>query len=129
MKKFALAAALLVAALVALAPEARAEVYEKGKLTHYSPVSKQVRPGAFYEMHVVTLQAGTTYTIDLRSPDFDAYLVLTDKHCCILVKDDDSGGGLDARIVFRPQYTGEYKIFVTTYRIGEVGNYSLLVRP
>jgi hypothetical protein len=127
--KRALVAAFSLLLLSAMASTVVAEVYTKGRLTSNSPISRVLRPGCFFHRHTVTLHAGVTYTIDLRSTDFDAYLILTDDDGGVLARDDDSGGGLDARIVFRAPYTGEYEIYATTFSEGARGNYTLLVRP
>jgi hypothetical protein len=126
-RKHALAV-LAVLLLGAWPAPAFAEVYYKGSLTSSSPVSTN-RPGSYCAIYNVKLTAGTTYTIDLRSTDFDAYLYLGNDFGTILAQDDDSGGGLDARIVFTATYTGNHQIMVTTFSKGERGNFTLLVRP
>jgi hypothetical protein len=73
-----------------------------------SPVTTN-RPGCYCAIYNVKLTAGTTDTIDLRGTDFDAYLYLANDAGLILAQDDDSGGGLDARIVFTAGYTGNYQ--------------------
>jgi len=60
-------------------------------------------------VYPVKLAAGKNYVIDMVSPDqktLDPYLVLTDGTGKSLAEDDDSGGGLNARIVFRPEQAG-----------------------
>lgn len=52
---------------------------------------------------------------DLSSGDFDAYLILLNSRYEIVARDDDSGPGLDARLVVRLQ-PGEYSLLVTSYR-------------
>jgi hypothetical protein len=76
----------------------------------------------------VRLYANTNYTIDLKSRDFDAFLELQDPSGITLLVDDDSGGGLDARIVFTPMRTGDYRIVVRSLMDGGQGNYRLTVR-
>jgi hypothetical protein len=105
-----------------------AEVFAKGALSTSSSLGN-VRPGCYCVKHSVKLTAGTTYTIDLRSTDFDSYLVLIGNTGTILAEDDDSSGGLDARITINAPYTGNYDIWVTTFGKGQQGNYTLLVRP
>jgi hypothetical protein len=124
--------ALLSLAVIGLtiAPNlAQAGVNVDGVLSRSTPISQVYRPGCHHRIVDVTLYAGTTYTIDLASDDFDSYLLLLDRNGNILAEDDDSGGGLDARIVYRPRVSGTYQIVVTTYRAGERGAYSLTVRP
>ena len=67
-------------------------------------------------VYQVKLAAGKTYVIDLVSPDqkaLDPYLVLSDATGKKLAEDDDSGGGLNARITFRAAQAGTYRIHAT----------------
>ena len=73
------------------------------------------------------MQAGKTYTIDLASQKFDSYLYLFDGNCKLLARDDDSGGKLDARIVFRAKSDGVYLILVSSYG-KKTGDFTLSVR-
>jgi len=57
----------------------------------------------------------------------DAYLKLFDPKGQNVAEDDDSGGDLDARIVYTPQVTGRFRIMATTYRPNETGAYPLTV--
>ncbi len=78
----------------------------------------------------VKLAAGTTYTIDMVAPNqpaLDPYLVLTDAAGKRLAEDDDSGGGLNARIVFRPEQAGTFRIVATSFNNG-TGDFTLTVR-
>src|SRR5579883_2938777 len=52
------------------------------------------------KIYDLTLKAGRTYVIDMTSTDFDAFLRLEDSTGQELAKDDDGGGGLNARILF-----------------------------
>jgi serralysin len=79
---------------------------------------------------VFLLVAGKTYVIDMVSPDpkaLDPYLVLTDATGKKLAEDDDSGGGLNARITFRAEQAGTYRIQATTFNAG-TGPFTLTVR-
>jgi hypothetical protein len=69
------------------------------------------------------------HTITLRSRDFDAYLIVYDDLGKELARDDDSGGDLDAQIMFRAPYTGTYYLVATTFSRGEMGRYRLHVTP
>jgi hypothetical protein len=63
-------------------------------------------------------KANVTYVIDMVSPDpkaLDPYLVLQDSERQTLAEDDDSGGNLNARIVFRAPSGGVYRIRATSY--------------
>ena len=79
----------------------------------------------------VRLKAGVTYVIDMVSPDqkaLDPYLFLRDEKGNTLAEDDDSGGGLNARISFRITADGIYRIRATSFNNGR-GDFTLTVRP
>jgi hypothetical protein len=100
---------------------------KEGRLNANDP-KDNVRTGS--HQHTVTLKMapGSVYTLDLASRDFDAFLRLEDATGKMLASDDDSGGSLNARIVFRPTREDEYRIIVTSLQGGQTGNYTLTVR-
>jgi len=78
------------------------------------------------------MKAGETYIIDLVRPEkidfnLDPYLFLEDKNKQVVAEDDDSGGNLNARIVFTPKTDGEYRIIATTL-VPATGGFTLTVR-
>jgi hypothetical protein len=80
----------------------------------------------------VKFTANSTYTIDHRSNMFDAFLRLEDPSGQQVAVDDDGGRGfgggpLDARIVYRANQTGTYRIIATSLD-GRTGNFTLTVR-
>jgi hypothetical protein len=78
----------------------------------------------------VKLVAGKTYVIDLVSPDpkaLDPSLVLSDAAGQQLAEDDDGGGGRNARIVFRAEQDGTYRLRATSCNAGR-GAFTLTVR-
>jgi hypothetical protein len=75
----------------------------------------------------VKMSAGKAYTIDMISQQIDSFLRLEDAGGKQLAQDDDSGGNLNARIVFRPQQDGVYRVISTTFAQG-VGNFTLKVK-
>ncbi len=84
-------------------------------------------------VRVLTLKMapGSVYTIDMTSANMkklDPYLRLEDSQGKQLAEDDDGGGNLNARIVFRPTREDEYRIIVTTCNPGEVGRYKVTVK-
>jgi hypothetical protein len=85
------------------------------------------RPFSTYKLHTVKMAAGKTYQIDLTSKDFDAYLRLQDPKGKDLASDDNSGGGLDARITFKCPKDGEYRILASS-AFGGKGAYTLTVK-
>jgi len=61
----------------------------------------------------------------------DPFLRLEDRDGLVLAEDDDSGGNLNARIVFKPGKTGTYRVVATTFahfKVIEEGPYVLSVR-
>jgi hypothetical protein len=113
------------------APDAEAEaklpVHEVGKGLE---LKGQLDGNTGELVYRVKLLAGTTYVIDMVSPNqpaLDPYLVLTDAAGKHLAEDDDSGGGLNARIFFRPEQSGTFRI-VATYFIPGTGAFTLTVR-
>ena len=67
--------------------------------------------------------------IDLRSADFDAYLILQDAAGNVLVTDDDSGSGTDARITYNVTAGRTYRILANSYGGSrDTGTYRLSVR-
>ncbi len=82
----------------------------------------------FYQAWTFYGQAGEMVTLDVMSSDFDAYAVIQDMNGNVLARDDDSGGNLNARIVFTLPYTGNYRMLANTLRVGATGAYTLSVR-
>jgi hypothetical protein len=72
--------------------------------------------------------AGQCTEIIMKSPDFDAYLVLRQNapFGAMVSEDDDAAGGTDALIRVRLPETGTFFITATSYSSGQVlGRYSL----
>src|SRR5438105_2950700 len=69
-----------------------------GKLTKDDPKDK--KRDAVCQIHTVRMKKGGVYTIDMVSTQFDSYLRLEDAKGRELAEDDDSGGNLNAQIVF-----------------------------
>ncbi len=85
---------------------------------------------SYYKSYPIKLKAGRTYLIDLVHPEgstVDPYLYLKDGEQ-VVASDDDSGGNLNARIVYTPTKDGEFTIIATTLRAGMTGDYTLTVR-
>src|SRR5262245_48379766 len=79
------------------------------------------------KIHEIELTKGQSYTIDMAGMNFDAYLRLEDKDGKQLAEDDDSGGNLNAQIIFACPKDGIYKVYCTC--IGNAnGKYTLTVK-
>jgi hypothetical protein len=97
----------------------------EGKLRPDDPKDKVLtqRP---HKVHEMKMKAGRTYQIDLVSTAFDSFLRLEDSTGKQLAQDDDSGGDLNARIVFKAPKDDTYRIIVLTFN-GQTGPYTLTV--
>jgi hypothetical protein len=84
--------------------------------------------GKIHKLFLVKLQEGKTYQIDLKSGAFDAYLYLQDPDGKVLAEDDDSGGGLNSRIIHRAAKSGEYRIVATSLGGTSTGQFTLSVK-
>jgi Bacterial pre-peptidase C-terminal domain len=100
---------------------------EKGLLTDTEPLDLVRKKGCYSKMHTLKMAAGSTYTIDLVSNDFNAFLRVEDPDGKSLAEDDDGAGKLNARIVFTPTADGVYRIIVTTEAAQQKGSYRLAV--
>ncbi len=82
-----------------------------------------------YKVFTVQLEQGKIYRIDHRGtggdPQFDPYLFLEDANGVTIEQDDDSGGGLNARIVYKAPKTGLYRVVATTFVPGQTGKFTL----
>jgi hypothetical protein len=87
-----------------------------------------VRNGSLRKIYKVTMEKGKSYQIDMSTQAFDAYLRLEDAKNNQIAEDDDSGGNLDARIVFTAPRTEEYRVIATTFAAGAVGKYKLTIK-
>jgi hypothetical protein len=89
----------------------------------------KVRGGCRCKVHIVKMVPGREYTIRMDSNQIDSYLRLEDSNGTQLAQDDDSGGNLNAKIVFTPTKADNYRIIATTFAGGMTGPYTLSVRP
>jgi predicted Zn finger-like uncharacterized protein len=98
-----------------------------GTLTARDPFDAVVKHSRC-KVHTVELTAGKTYRIFMAKNDplLDPYLRLEDASGKQLAADDDSGGDLNALIMFPCTNTGKYRIIATTFN-GSVGRYALSV--
>jgi len=98
-----------------------------GKIAKTDPFDAE-REKCHRHVHEFKLQAGKTYTLDLASEDFDAYLRLEHDDKGKLAEDNDGAGFLNARIVFTPESAGTYRLLVTTTEQQQIGAYRLTIR-
>src|SRR5262249_37552681 len=74
-----------------------------------------IRRESRHKAFEVRLEAGALYVIDMKSGDLDSYLRLENDRGEQIMYDDDSGGGHDAQLKFRPATSGVYRIIATTF--------------
>jgi tetratricopeptide (TPR) repeat protein/tRNA A-37 threonylcarbamoyl transferase component Bud32 len=95
-----------------------------GELTRQDPFDTRCAQ-ARCKSYQVRMDAGKTYQLDLLSVDFDAFLRVENATGRERAFDDDSGGDLNARLVFTPAESGEYRVIVTTFLANQTGSYVL----
>jgi hypothetical protein len=84
--------------------------------------------GSYYQVWDVSIPVGDTATIDLRSGQFDALLVLYRGFASALRMNDDGGGACHARLVVEgPDYP--IKVMVRSSKEEETGEFQLRVVP
>lgn len=94
-----------------------------GTLGDESPLLPDQTP---YEAWSFTAQAGDLIEIEMRSEDFDAYLVIgAESGTELLTRDDDSGGGLDALAVFEAPASGRYVVLANAVQQSARGAFTL----
>lgn len=103
------------------------------RLTMNDDVDQVRRMGRFAprcKIYNVKMTGGTTYSIILRSRQFDAYLRLEDAKGGRLAENDDGGPGfgLDSHILFRAPATANYRVIATSLAPA-TGEFTLSVQP
>jgi serine protease Do len=100
-----------------------------GEISPSDPMDK-VRTKCRHKVHPFSVTGGSkvTYTIDLESVDFDAYLRIEGAGGKQLAEDDDSAGEFNSRVVLHPARDENLRIIVTTCDPGQSGAYKLIVR-
>lgn len=89
---------------------------------------EQLSSGEFIDKYRITGQAGERWVIDLRSTDFDPFLIFKDAAGQQIENDDFEGAGDRSLLDVTLDASGEHLIGVTTYRAGQSGRYDLSLR-
>jgi serine protease Do len=82
---------------------------------------------SYYNGYTFEGKAGEQVSIDMSSRDFDAYLILLTPNGRSTIKDDDSGGGTDAKITTTLPENGTYLILANSASPRAGGHYRLRV--
>jgi hypothetical protein len=97
-------------------------------LTLTDAIDPRAKIPARMKVYPVQLRAGVLYVISMNSAQFDTYLRLESPQGINVAEDDDSGGGLNARIVYRPTQTGLHRVIATSYKANSTGAFQLTVQ-
>jgi serine protease Do len=81
-----------------------------------------------HKLFLFNMEAGKSYTIDMKSMAFDSYLYLEDPDGNLLAMDDDGGGFPDARITIKAAKTGKHRIIATYFGAGNLGEFTLTIK-
>jgi hypothetical protein len=92
----------------------------------------ELEDGRFYDAYVYTGRAGERLRIDLRSEDFDAYVIIgrvVDGNFTEIASNDDAedGEGLDSALEVELPEDGRYMIQATSFSAGAEGAYQVSV--
>jgi hypothetical protein len=83
--------------------------------------------GEYYDTYSLSGTAGDFVVIDLRSSDFDPYLMLVSPSRENFENDDYEGDAGRSRVAMELPETGDYIVGVTSYKADETGAYELSV--
>ena len=81
--------------------------------------------GEYADVFSFTAEAGQRAVVDLRSGDFDPYLIVRAPSGEQFDNDDFEGDANRSLLSLEPTESGEYGVTVTSYRKGETGGYTL----
>jgi hypothetical protein len=100
---------------------------DEGRWTGQDPLYAQ--RNLPFKDYKVNLKGGKLYIIDLvkGAPGLDPYLFLESPTGKVVAQDDDSGGDLNARIVYAPPQDGEFRIIAASLSKAS-GPFTLTVR-
>lgn len=99
-----------------------------GEFTN-ADLKDRVRTEMFSQYFSYAMTQGRTYQIDLKGDKgLDTYLRLENPDGEQVAEDDDSGGNLDARIIYKAPKTGEFTIIGTTFAPNVMGKFTLIVK-
>ncbi len=87
-----------------------------------------ISSGEYIDGYVVRGTAGERWVVDLRSSEFDPFLIVRAPDMTQEENDDWEGNRDRSLLDLTLDQTGEYGIAVTTYRAGETGRYDLTLR-
>lgn len=120
-----LAAVLCTAALTGCTADPVDETHE-GTLAEGD--SQMTADQSYYDEYGFDVAPGMAIDLGMRSDDFDSFLILADDDGNKLAEDDDSGGGLHARITLTAATGGTFHVFANSRSGGSTGAYTLTIQ-
>ena len=106
--------------------------YEPEELSYPAEVEATLDDGEVLHLYSFEGSVGDILRISLDSDDFDPLLVLAEANnlSAPMIRDDDSGEGLNARIVpYIVPASGTYYLTAISYRSDDGGDYTLSIEP
>ncbi|MBI5789664.1 MAG: pre-peptidase C-terminal domain-containing protein [Candidatus Schekmanbacteria bacterium] len=88
----------------------------------------QLSDGRYFQVYSFNASPDKVFHVELKSPDFDAYLWLLDSSGKVITVDNNplpGESGTDAHLVFPSQTNENCTLWVSSYNPGETGAYSL----
>ena len=112
-------------ALVSTQGQAPGARFESGRL---EAGDDQLTSGEFKDEYTVQGRAGEQLVLDLRSSDFDTYVILIQPDGEQVENDDHEGDRTRSMVTTTLPADGSYRVLVTSYESGETGAYDLTIR-
>lgn len=84
--------------------------------------------GSFLDVYALSVAAGDSVSITVRSTSFNAYLLFADEDEVLVFEDDDSGGGpngTDAELILTFEISGTFLVAANSSQAGEIGPYTV----
>lgn len=81
-----------------------------------------------YDEYIIEANSGMQLSVEMFSEEFDAFVLVLDSDGDLVAQDDDGGGGTDARLTWRVQWSGRYRVLANCYRPSDRGYYEINIR-
>ena len=98
---------------------------ERGRL---ETGDRTLSSGEYMDIYTYHGIVGIDFVVELRSQEFDPFLILRAPYKEQYENDDYEGKSDHSLIAHTPRVSGEYEIVVTSYRPSETGTYTLSIR-
>jgi hypothetical protein len=98
--------------------------------THHGvlePADSRRSDGEYFDRYTVQVSAGQVISVDMRSSDFDTFLILVSPARDRMENDDYEGDIEHSRIQVVAQESGQWEIRASSFSDGDTGEYELRV--